>query len=388
MAGLTSTGFETRTQAEMLALLEQSLDAAFPGTNVRAGVIQNIIGILSEDSALAWEAIQAVYGAAYADSASGILLDQVCALTGTTRRAATYSRVTATVNLNAGVTLAAGKIAAVAGSPDAQFASVEAVTNSGGTAADVTVVFESLTSGPIAAPASYLTAIVTPAAGWNSITNVASATLGKDVETDAALRLRRVVELAGAGSGTLASIRAAVSRVTDVLSVTAYENTSSLVVDGRPAKSFEIVVYDVLGAASDADIAQAIYDTKPAGIESYGVADSGAATADDGTVVTVDFTRATSLRTYVDAVIVLETGADGPGVIALAQEALEARGATYAVGETAYASQLICALQDVVGVRAVTSLTVGTIATPVTTSVAATYAQVIRIVLADVDVTT
>lgn len=388
MAGLTDAGLEIRTQAEMQTLLEQALDAAFPGTNVRAGVIQSIIGILAEDSALAWEAIQAIYGAAYGDSATGILLDQVCALTGTTRRAATYSRVTATVNLDAGVTLAAGKIAAVAGSPDAQFASVEAVTNSGGAPANVSVIFESLTTGPIAAPAGYLTAIVTPSAGWNSITNVASATLGETVETDAALRLRRVVELAGAGSGTLASIRAAVSRVTDVLSVTAYENTSSIVVDGRPAKSFEIVVYDVLGAASDAEIAQAIYDHKPAGIESYGVADAGAATADDGTVVTVDFTRATSLPTYVDAVIVLEPGADGPGVIALAQAAVEARGAAYAVGETAYASQLICALQDVVGVRAVTSLTVGTIATPVTTSVAATYAQVIQINSTDVDVTT
>jgi uncharacterized phage protein gp47/JayE len=372
----------------MQTLLEEALDAAFPGTNVRAGVVQNIIGILAEDSALAWEAIQAIYGAAYGDSATGILLDQVCALTGTTRRAATYSRVTATVNLDAGVTLAAGKIAAVAGSPDAQLASVEAVTNSGGAPANVSVIFEALTTGPIAAPAGYLTAIVTPSAGWNSITNVASATLGETVETDAALRLRRVVELAGAGSGTLASIRAAVSRVTDVLSVTAYENTSSIVVDGRPGKSFEIVVYDVLGAASDAEIAQAIYDHKPAGIESYGVADAGAATADDGTVVTVDFTRATSLRTYVDAVIVLEPGADGPGVIALAQAAVEARGAAYAVGETAYASQLICALQDVVGARAVTSLTVGTIATPVTTSVTATYAQVIRIAFADVDVTT
>lgn len=390
MAGLTTSGLTIRTQPEIQALLEAAVDGEFPGLNIRAGIVQQIIGVMSEELALNWEVLQALYGAAYPDSATGILLDQVAALTGTRRRAATSSRVFGTVSLNAGVTLPAGSIAAVLGAPDQQFATIVDVTNGFGVPADIDdVVFEALVTGPVSAPTGSLTVIVTPVSGWTGVTNPAAAEVGKLVATDAELREQRVIELAGAGSGTLASIRAAVARVDLVQQVTAYENAASSVDgDGRPGKSFEIVVWDGATLAADSDvIAQTIHDRKPAGIEVHGVGSSGTATTDDGDEVTIDFTRATALRVYVDAVVVLAPGTGG-GYVALAQEAVSAKGATYDVGQTAYASQLICALLEVPGIVAVTSLTIGLIATPVTSSVVADYDEIVRINGADVDVTT
>lgn len=391
MAGLTQNGLEIRTQPEIQALLEEALELAFPGANVRAGPLHQLVGILSEELALAWETLQAVYSAAYPEGASGSLLDQVAALTGTRRRAATRSRVLATANLNAGTTLPAGSIAAVEGNPDAQFRTVEAVTNTDPSAANVDVVLEALRTGRVAAPALSLTVIVTPVSGWNSITNAASAELGLEQAEDDELRMQRVIELAGAGRRTLPSIRAALARVEGVRSVQVIENVTSVAdAAGRPPKSFEVVVWDGSpGAADDDAVAQAIWDRKPEGIE---VADMGGVTGyaetETGATVPVPFTRATELTVHVAATVVLAPGT-GAAWVTQARDVIEARAEEYAVGETAYASQLMCALLDEVpGIVAVTSLTLGTAPAPVGALVAADYDQVIRIAAADVEVGT
>ncbi len=383
MPGLTGAGLEIRTQAEIQELLEEAVAAAVPGINTRAGPVQQLIAILSEEHAIAWETLQALYSAMSPDGASGILLDQLAALTGTTRRAATKSRVTASVNLNAGTTLPIGSQAAVDGNPDAVFETVEEVTNGGGAPADVDVVLEAVETGPVAALSGTLTVIVTPVAGWNSITNTDDADEGRDRADDAELRLQRRVELAGAGSGTTAAIRAQVAKVDDVLEVQVFENTSMVPDgDGRPAKSVEAVVWDgVAPAADDDEIAQAIWDHKPAGIEVHGVGSSGDATDDTGATQAVPFTRATALTPIVVATVVLEPGT-AAGWETQAEAAIAAAGDEYSVGETAYASQLICALQEVPGIAAVVSLTIAGGA-----SLAATYDQVVRIDSSDVTVT-
>ncbi len=387
MAGLTANGLEVRTQAEIQALLEDAMEAALPGVNWRAGPLQQFIGILSEELAVGWEALAALYAAPYPDSATGILLDQVAALTGTTRRAATRSTVTATVNLNAGVTLPAGSIAAVAGNPDAQFRTMAAATNGGGSPANVSVAMESVQTGPVAAPALTLTAIVTPATGWNTVSNTGAATLGLELATDAELRTTRLIELAGAGSGTVAALRAAVIDVDGIVEVTVYENISIATVSGRPGKSFEVVLWDgATPAASNTEVAQAIWDHKPAGIETHG-GTSASATTDTGATTAVEFTRASSLRVYVSATCVLAPGT-GAGWQAQVQAAVVARADEYTVGETAYASQLVAAILDAVpAVVAVTALTLGTSASPVGASVVPTYSQIVRVATADVVVT-
>ena len=383
MAGLTATGLEILTQAEIQADLEETVSTALGGVDLSGGPEQQIIGVLSEQIAVAWETLQALYGA-IGEDANGILLDRIMALTGTKRRAATKSLVTASVNLNAGTTLAAGAQAAVDGNPDAVFETIVDVTNGAGAAADVDVVMRALETGPVAAPAGTLTQIVTPAAGWNSVTNAADASLGKTKAEDPESRQQRRVELAGAGGGTVPGVRAAVAKVDGVVEARCYENTTSVVdADGRPDKSVEAVVWDgTVPAADDDAIAQAIYSKKGGGIEAYGSGSTGTATDElTGQDVDVAFTRATALAPVIVASVILEPGT-AAGWDTLAIAAIVARGAEYEVGEDAYASQLICALQEVPGVEAVVSLTLDGGA-----SVAPTYKQIVRIDSGDVTVT-
>jgi uncharacterized phage protein gp47/JayE len=389
MAGLTETGLEIRTQAELQTLLENAVTDAIPGIDLSQGPEHQIIGILAEELAIAWEAIQALYAGLYPDTASGTALDQVAALTGTTRRAPTSSRVTGTVTLAAFTTLPAGSVAAVNGDPDSQFQTTAAVENATAIETTVDVDLEAIETGPVAAPSGMLTLIVTPVTGWSAITNADAATLGEVVATDAELRTQRVTELAGAGSGTYAALRAQVARVDGVEEVNVYGNeTLSTDADGRPGKSFEVVVWDGSpAAAADDAIAQAIWDHKPAGISAHGSVDGTATDADTAEAKTIEFTRATQLRVYVVLEVVLKTGTGvgwGDEVIA----AIVARALEYTVGAKSYASHLSCAvLDDVPGVEAVTSITLGIAPAPVGASVTADYDEIVRVATADVTVT-
>src|SRR5688572_20825081 len=130
MAGLTSTGFERKTQEEIKAELEASFRASL-GPNINttsASVFGQIIGILSAHLAGDWELANEVYDSQYPDSANDASLDAVCAITGTVRQAATRSTVTASANLDAATTLPAGSVASVDGDPDARFETLEDVT--------------------------------------------------------------------------------------------------------------------------------------------------------------------------------------------------------------------------------------------------------------------
>jgi hypothetical protein len=388
MAGLSDTGLEVRTQPELQELLEDAVHEVAPGLDLSQGPEHQLIGVLSEELALAWETLRALYGAPYPASAEGALLDETVALTGTRRRAATHSRVTCDVTLAAGATLPAGSIAAVENSPDSQFALVEEITNPGGAEAVVEGVFEALTAGPIAAPADELSVIVTGVTGWVSLTNPLDADLGEEVADDDELRADYATELAARGTDSYAAIRAAVARVTSVEEVIVYGNeTLSTDVAGRPGKSIEVVVWDGEPAgAVDDEIAQAIWDAKPAGISLHSAtADFGTAVDEAGVEHTVSFSRASLLRVYVNLTAVLEDGTGGSWAAQVAA-AIAARGATYRVGQTAYASQLVAAvIDDVDGVEAVPTLTLGTAPSPVGASVAPTIRQIVRIAAGDVD---
>ena len=387
MAGLTSEGLVIRTQPELQALIEQKLADAFPGINLRIGIAQQLVGVLSEELAIVWEAVQALYSNFYPDGATGIFLDELMALTGSVRRAATHSTVVAALNLNAGITVSKDSLIAVLGNPNARFKLLADVTNSGGVPADVDGDFEAVDTGPISAPSGTLTVIVTPVSGWNSVTNAVDATLGRDTAKDPEARLQRLTELSSAGQDTYGAILAAVSKVDEVLSVQVIGNeTSATDGDGRPMKSFETVIWD--GAAPTADddaVAQAIWDSKPAGIQAYGAGESGTATDDAGVDHTVDFTRGAQLRVYVVATVILRVD-HGLDWLAQAKQDVSKRGDDYTVGEDAYASQLITALQEDPNVEAVTVLHLGAAPAPVGDQVVTAYNQIVRISTGDIDI--
>ncbi len=156
--------------------------------------------------------------------------------------------------------------------------------------------FRSNISGVITAPANSLTEIVTPISGWISVNNPSAGEAGAEIETDVSLRIKRKNEIIS-GKSTDNAIRIAVEKVDNVNNVSVFSNRT-LIIDssGIPAKAFEVVV----SGGDDDEIAQAIYDNAPAGIEIYGDNDSGTAVDPiDGTNEVIDFSRPIPLYIWV-----------------------------------------------------------------------------------------
>jgi len=303
LAGLTPSGFVAPTftqivndiNAAILAQVNSGLDLS------PSQPLGQIIGILSEKLAEAYQLGATVYNSLNPNAADGALLVNACALSGTAPQAATYSTVTCNLNLNASTTINTGSLISVTGlTPVSLWYLTAPVVSS--TAGVYQGVFRSLNPGPFAAPAGSLTTIQVSTPGWNSVTNPAAATLGNAADSDATLRARRAQELLGQGSGDVDAIRAAVLKVPGIQpglnSVVVTENTTLVTAtDGTPGKSFHVIIWDNGMALSNA-VAQAIWNVKPSGIFSFGVT-AGTATDSIGNPHTVLFDRATQLPVYV-----------------------------------------------------------------------------------------
>lgn len=324
--GMTNQGFIAPTVQEEITDLGTSFLA-----NIDGGLdlssdqpIGQAIGIFAEKFSEVMELGATVYNALNPNAAEGQLLANVCAISGTFPQVATYSTVQATLTLAAATTVAAGATAIVANQPANIWVLQTAVTSVG--AGTYPATFQSQVPGPFVANAGTLTVIGTPTIGWTAVTNAADAAQGLAADTDATLRAKRALELLGEGSGDLDAIRAAVLQVGGVIQCFVYENTS-LVTDatGLPAKAFRVVIWDGTSpAASNNAVAQAIWNSKPAGVLSYGTTASGVAVDSSGTNRTILFDRAQQVPIYV----VCTTS---PAVTGSGAAAVKAAMAAYAV---------------------------------------------------------
>jgi uncharacterized phage protein gp47/JayE len=129
------------------------------------------------------------------------------------------------------------------------------------------VLAEAESSGVIKAPANTLNTLLIPVVGITSVDNAIAAVEGRLEETDEELRVRRYESVAIIGASTE---RAIISNVKNLEGVTAAfviaNRTFTTDVDGRPPKSFEVVVE----GGDEVTIAETIWAYHPAGIETYG----------------------------------------------------------------------------------------------------------------------
>lgn len=363
MAGLTSDGLEVATFDEIKSDIEADLKADLGASlNLSAtSVFGQLIGTVTDRIADLHQLLQAVYRSFHPDSATGDALENVAAITGVTRLGATKSTFSSdntpsnplTVNLNAGVTLPVGRIVRVPDGP--RFITTEEVTNSGGSPADVSVDAEAEDAGAVVANAATVTEIVTPVSGWNSVTNAADASVGREIETDAELRVRREQLLRVQGAGTVEAIRADVLDVSGVTQATVFNNPSSTTDgDGVPPHAFEVVV---LGG-DEADLREAIWAASPAGIQSHGDV-SGTITDSQGFSQTVEFSRPTTTDIWVLIELTTDSAypVDGDDQVA---EAIVAFGDTFLIGQDVITTQLYSAIFGISGVTDVTKLWIGT----------------------------
>lgn len=121
--GLTSTGFTIKRLSDVKDEIETSLRTFFgPGINLQADQLMGqIVGIYAEATAKTWEMGQGVYDAFYPDSASGINLDNVVAITGIKRLEATFSLGSGIAYGTTGTIITAGSIISVSGNATARF---------------------------------------------------------------------------------------------------------------------------------------------------------------------------------------------------------------------------------------------------------------------------
>lgn len=374
-------------------------------------------GIIAERFAVLWELLEVLYGALDPDAASGALLDAMAALSGTTRRAATYSAVTLTLT-GTPTTVIPGASLASTGNESAAFQTVADATialadtwvdaatyNEGdiisaggniyraGMAVPDTIAvplhtirgFASIPSdpsafwawlgagtgyvdalarstvtGPVFAPAYGIEVIDTPISGWDGAVNLADVTPGAVVQSDEDLRLTREVELASLGVSPRDALRGRLLKVglgtaNPVTAVTVFHNVTDVTdADGVLPHSVEALVQ----GGEDEDIYAALWANVASGIRTVGT-EVGSIIDSQGRTQPVSFSRPVEVQIYVVITLVkdvLEYPDDGDEQV---KAAIATYGATQACGKDAVASALSAQAFKIPGVLNVMSVFIG-----------------------------
>lgn len=217
-----------------------------------------------------------------------------------------------------------------------------------------------ITGGTANAELGFSTSIIK---GFNSL----DVALGADEETDPALRVRREQSLSATGSATIDAIRAAVLAVANVTEAFVFENVTDVIdPSGVDPHAFETVIRGP--TAIDADVAQAIFDVKAAGIKADGTT-SETVTDSQGFDHTVSFSRATEIDIHIEIDITVNTDPDlGPiyptdGDTQVAA-ALVAFGNGLGIGRDVILEQVKCEAFEVSGVVDITDFKIDTSGPP------------------------
>jgi uncharacterized phage protein gp47/JayE len=390
--GVLSTGFSKKSRQDIIDEIVDSLTTDInPNLNTEStSILGQFIGVIADQISQDWDVLEDVYDSQYPDSAADASLDAVGSITGATRDAASKSTTTLTVTGDDATALLVGRQARVpaggifettaaatinlatawAGTtaytigdivrndtPDNIYVCTVAGTSAGaggptgeGTAiVDGTVTWrflgdgegyntvaaEATETGPTIGLAFQITEIVTAVSGWLGVTNQADAVVGTDIETDPAFRIRREALLTVSGKGTVDTIRAKLLLVDGVSEALVFENTTD-VVDGNgvPAHAIECVV---LGG-TDADVAQAIFDDKAAGIATHGDDISEVIVDSQGTNHTIEASRADSIEMFIDITVITDGNYPTDGDTQVAAQ-LAALGDTLNIGDDAIYDQ-------------------------------------------------
>lgn len=349
--GLTTEGFVPKTLEIIIAELEADFREEF-GQSLPVGdgtEMGRTIKIFAEREAVVWELAAAVYASSSPSDATGARLDDICALTGTIRKAAKASLASLTLTGTPTTVVTLGSQASVMGTTERFNTLAEAtivastawaittayvignrVTNSGnvylctvaGTSAgsggpvletsaevdgtvtwrflgngtgDIDVDSESANTGPVVGTSGTIENIETPISGWDSAINILDATQGTNIETDEDLRVRRETEITDAGNTTVDASRAALSKVDGVTSVTGFWNHTDVTdADGVPPHAVEFLVQGGL----DQDIFDALLTVVAGGIQPFG-STAGTTPDSEGVAQAVAFSRPTEVDIYV-----------------------------------------------------------------------------------------
>ncbi|MBK5244283.1 MAG: baseplate J/gp47 family protein [Eubacteriaceae bacterium] len=294
--GLNDNGFTRMRYIDILESMQMNAKGIFGSdvnlnTNSPLGMFLKVVAF---GLARIWSLAETVYYSAFKDTATGFALDNTGQYIGIRRKPADYSTGIVTFNGTPGTIIPVNFVIAC---NDIQFWTLQPATIGGTGNIDVNIkCIELGTLGNVTA--GTITTIVNPLTGVTSVTNALSFTGGEEVETDTDFRTRYDNSIAMGGSSTTASIEASLLTLDDVIDADVTENDTLTVVDGIPPKSISTFIY----GGTDADISQAIFETKAGGIQAFGVTTT-VVTDSKGNPHDIGFTRATEVETYINIVL-------------------------------------------------------------------------------------
>ena len=134
----------------------------------------------------------------------------------------------------------------------------------------VTALFECESEGAVIASPNTLNKIITTVAGWDTVNNIQSATVGSLEESQQAFEKRRYDSVALNSVGTTASVFSRVNQIDDVVGCYVVDNKTNVnkIIDDYLLKPHSIYVA-VLGG-NNQEIAEAIYKSLSAGCDYNG----------------------------------------------------------------------------------------------------------------------
>lgn len=225
------------------------------------------------------------------NTAIGVGLDNLCAIAGIVRKAATYSTVQLTLTGAPTTVIASGKASDKDDEHIWNLPDSVVIPESG----TITVEATCNDAGDITVASNTITKIITPVFGWYSVVNNFNGSGGTNEETDAELRGRYALATAAPSETVFESIIASVSSVSGVKRVKAYENdtgtTNSL---GHPPHSITLVVE----GGDDTDVATEIYFKKTPGCYTNGTTTVPIVSL-SGNTTNISFYRPTYKTVYV-----------------------------------------------------------------------------------------
>ena len=357
--GVTPTGFVGKPLADLLAELEAGWRGIF-GNDVDLSpdtpdgeVLALVAAALDE----AWQVGHATYFSYRLTQAVGTALSDLVALIGLSRLLGTPTVATAVVNTPGALVLAnltsSFRIESEAGDL------FRPVTP--GTAGDGAVrTFKSVENAALIVSPTETWKVVTPVANLQGISsNATPPTIGTNDESDAALRARALISTENGATNILESLYSALLQIPGVSRVRVYVNSTGATVDGRPPHSYEVVIV----GGGDADIANAIWENHPAGIEIFGVT-SVVITDSQSVFQTMKFTRPTLVPIIVDIVTSSTPDYPSTGDDEIKQAILDyaagllVAGEQFGIGDDVLLSRLYTATNSIPG-HNVTSLQIG-----------------------------
>ena len=270
--GITATGIQTKSQAELLSDLTTAFQAIYGAdinlnSNTPDGQALNIFIQAILDNL---DLIVQVYNSFDPDLAFGATLDERVAINGIKRQGGTFTLTNITLTVDRALNLAGldgaidnpnGTGYTVADNANNQY--ILAASQMIATPGTYVFQFRAKNPGAVLTVPNTITSPVTVVIGVTSINNPTTYTsLGANEESDAVLKIRRQKSVSLGSQGYLAGLLAALENINGVTAAFVYENvTDTIDADSIPGHSIWVIV----NGGAPADIAQAIYTKRNAG---------------------------------------------------------------------------------------------------------------------------